>query len=169
MAVRPDFHDSRTGDEATLQASVDLMVLHPGTQGAPLHSIRPFALFLAIDRCHPSNLATPKASFYAAIPLDRPHHPHLVVLAHPIHIADRPNHLLMQLNWFKQRGILFTPITLIGWLIALAALILTGYIAIEIDARQHSVSDFLINFTFNLLLIGAGYTTIAYLTSKHNP
>lgn len=74
----------------------------------------------------------------------------------------------MQLNWFKQRGMIFIPNSWIGWLIALAAVILAVCRAIEIDARQHSVSDFLINFVFNLLLIGAGYTTIAYLTSKHS-
>jgi hypothetical protein len=75
----------------------------------------------------------------------------------------------MQLNWFKQRGIIFTPITWMGWLIALATLIFAGYIAVDIDARQHSVSDFLINYVFYLLLIGAGYSTIAYLTSKYRP
>ena len=74
----------------------------------------------------------------------------------------------MQLNWFKQRGIIFIPNTWIGWLIALAALIFAVYIAIGINSHQHSVSDFLINFAFNVLIIGAVYSTIAYLTSNHN-
>lgn len=71
----------------------------------------------------------------------------------------------MHLNWFKQRGIFFIPASWIGWLIALATVIYSGYTAVRIDARQHSVSDFLINFAFNLLLIGAVYTTVAFLTS----
>lgn len=74
----------------------------------------------------------------------------------------------MQLKWFKQRGIFFIPVSWIGWLIALGALVFAGYVAVRIDARQHSVSDFLINFAFNGLLIGAGYSTIGYLTSRHD-
>jgi len=73
----------------------------------------------------------------------------------------------MQLNWFKQRGIFFIPVNWVGWTIALGALGFAGYTAVRIDARQHSVSDFLINFAFNLLLIGAVYTTVAYFTSTH--
>jgi hypothetical protein len=40
------------------------------------------------------------------------------------------------------------------------------YTFIDIDKRSHSVSDTLINFVFNLLIIGLFYTVIAYFTEK---
>ena len=40
------------------------------------------------------------------------------------------------------------------------------YTFIDIDRRSHSVSDTLINFVLNLLIIGAVYSLIAFLTSK---
>ena len=40
------------------------------------------------------------------------------------------------------------------------------YVFIDIDSRSHSVSDTLINFVFNLLIIGAVYTLIAFLASR---
>jgi len=72
----------------------------------------------------------------------------------------------MNLPWFNRIGILFIPTTIIGWLILLAGLAYAGYVFIDIDSRSHSVSDTLINFVFNLLIIGAVYSLIAYLTSR---
>lgn len=73
---------------------------------------------------------------------------------------------MLHLLWFKRRGIFFIPINVIGWLIVESCCIYSVYIFIDIDNRSHSVSDTLINFAFNLLIIGAGYSLIAYLTSK---
>jgi hypothetical protein len=71
----------------------------------------------------------------------------------------------LKLPWFRQSGILFIPTSNIGWLIALITLIYSGYTFIDIDSRSHSVSDTSMNFVFNLLVIGAVYSAIAYLTS----
>ncbi|MHA4811433.1 hypothetical protein ACX0G9_25255 [Flavitalea flava] len=73
----------------------------------------------------------------------------------------------MHLNWFRRTGLLYIPASMPAWLIAAATIIYSIYITIDINARQHSVSDFLMNLFFNLLIIGAVYTLIAYLTSKH--
>jgi membrane protein DedA with SNARE-associated domain len=72
----------------------------------------------------------------------------------------------MKLNWFKRNGIVFLPISIIGWIILLIGFIYSIYTFIDIDSRSHSVSDTLINFVFKLLIIIAVYSLIAYLTSR---
>jgi hypothetical protein len=72
----------------------------------------------------------------------------------------------MKFPWFKQAGILFIPISFIGWLIALGSLVYTVYVFVDIDSRSHSVSDTLMNFVFNLLIISAVYSLIGYFTSR---
>ena len=71
----------------------------------------------------------------------------------------------MRLPWVRRIGIMFIPVRLPGWIIMLSAIAYSVYIFIEIDRRSHSVSDTLMNFVFNLLIIGAVYTFIAFLTS----
>jgi hypothetical protein len=71
----------------------------------------------------------------------------------------------IKLPWFRQSGILFIPTSIMGWLIVLIAFIYTVYTFIDIDSRSHSVSDTLMNFVFNLLIIGAVYSAIAYLAA----
>lgn len=73
---------------------------------------------------------------------------------------------IMNLPWFKRIGILFIPVSIIGWLILLGGIAYAVYAFIDIDGRSHSVSDTLINFVINLLIIAAVYSLIAYLTSK---
>ena len=72
----------------------------------------------------------------------------------------------MNLPWFKRIGIFFLPTTFIGWTILIAGLAYAVYVFIDIDSRSHSVSDTLINFVFNLLIIGVVYSLIAFLTSR---
>ncbi len=73
----------------------------------------------------------------------------------------------MNLPWFKRIGILFIPISIVGWIILMAGLAYAVYVFIDIDSRSHSVSDTLINFVYNLLIIGAVYSLIAFLTSRN--
>ena len=70
----------------------------------------------------------------------------------------------MKLNWFTRKGIIYLPASLAGWLILAAAAAYAVYQFIIIDGRSHSVSDTMINFVFNLLLIGLAYTLIAFFT-----
>lgn len=70
----------------------------------------------------------------------------------------------MKLNWFTRKGIIYRPVSLIGWIILLISAACAIYLFIDIDRHSHSVSDTLINFLFNLLLIGTGYTVIGYFT-----
>jgi hypothetical protein len=72
----------------------------------------------------------------------------------------------MKLNWFTRKGIIYLPVSIIGWVIFAAALVYAVWIFIYINKSSHSVSDTLINFVFNLLLIGLVYTLIAYFTEK---
>jgi hypothetical protein len=72
----------------------------------------------------------------------------------------------MKFPWFNRSGIVFIPRTIIGWIIFLAGAAFAIFKFIEIDKKSHSVSDTLMNFVFNLLIIGAVYTLIAFLTSR---
>jgi hypothetical protein len=72
----------------------------------------------------------------------------------------------MKFPWFKRFGILFIPSSLMGWVILGAVISYAVDVFIDIDRRSHSVSDTLMNFGFNLLIIGVAYSLIAYLTSK---
>ena len=72
----------------------------------------------------------------------------------------------MHLPWFRRTGIFYIPTSVIGWLLFSAALAYAVYVFTEIDSRSHSVSDTLINFVFNLLMIAAVYSLVAYLTSR---
>lgn len=72
----------------------------------------------------------------------------------------------MKLNWFVRRGAFYQPASLIGWFILVIAVVYAVYTFIDIDSRSHSVSDTLINFVFNLVLIGIVYTIIAYFTAR---
>jgi hypothetical protein len=72
----------------------------------------------------------------------------------------------MNIKWFVRKGILFFPVSIFGWLIAAAALGFCVYLFIDIDSRSHSVSDTLINFVFNALLVSVAYSIVAFLTSK---
>jgi len=70
----------------------------------------------------------------------------------------------MKLNWFIRKGIIYRPASVVGWVIFTIAVVLAVYMFIDIDGRSHSVSDTMINFVFDLLLIGLIYTIIAYFT-----
>jgi hypothetical protein len=72
----------------------------------------------------------------------------------------------MKLNWFVRKGLFYRPVTIMGWLILAAAVIFAVYTFIDINNTSHSVSDVLINFVFNLLIIGLFYTLIAYVSEK---
>jgi hypothetical protein len=72
----------------------------------------------------------------------------------------------MNIKWFVRKGILFFPDSLVGWLLAIAAIAYCVYLFIDIDSRSHSVSDTLINFVFNALLVAVVYSIIAFFTSK---
>lgn len=72
----------------------------------------------------------------------------------------------MNLPWFKRKGILFIPVSIIGWLLLAAALLYAVYCFMDIDRRAHSVSDSLMNFVFNLVIIGVVYSIIAFFSSS---
>jgi len=72
----------------------------------------------------------------------------------------------MKLNWFTRKGIIYLPAAVAGWVILVMAFAYAVYSFIDIDSRSHSVSDTLINFVFNLLIIGLVYTVVAYYTEK---
>ena len=72
----------------------------------------------------------------------------------------------MKLNWFTRKGIIYWPVSVIGWVILVLAGAYAVYTFIDIDSRSHSGSDTLINFVFNLLLIGLVYTIVGYFTER---
>ena len=71
----------------------------------------------------------------------------------------------MNLRWFVRKGILFFPVSIIGWIISLASIAFCIYLFMDIDSRSHSASDTLINFVFMALLVAVVYSIIGYFTS----
>ena len=67
---------------------------------------------------------------------------------------------------FKRKGIFFMPVSIIGWLIFGAGIIYAIYLFIDIDSRSHSVSDTLMNWIFNCLIIGIVYSVIGAFTQE---
>jgi hypothetical protein len=72
----------------------------------------------------------------------------------------------MNIKWFERKGIFFIPVSIFGWLIALAAIGYCVYLFIDIDSRSHSASDTLMNFVFNAFLVAVVYSLIAFFTSN---
>ena len=72
----------------------------------------------------------------------------------------------MKLQWFIRKGIFFLPASLVGWIIFSATAGYAVYLFIDIDSRSHSVSDTLINWVFNCLILGVGYSVIGFFTEK---
>ena len=72
----------------------------------------------------------------------------------------------MKLNWFIRKGIFFLPASIFGWIIFALAAIYAVYLFIDIDSRSHSASDTLINWVFNLLIVGVAYSIIGFFTEK---
>ena len=72
----------------------------------------------------------------------------------------------MNFPWFKRIGLFFIPASIIGWIILVFGILFAVYSFLDIDGRSHSVSDTLMNFVFMLLIIGAVYSLIGYLTSR---
>jgi len=72
----------------------------------------------------------------------------------------------MKLNWFIRKGIIYWPASAVGWIVLIITIAYAIYTFIDIDKRSHSGSDTMINFVFNLLIIGLVYTTIGYFTEK---
>ena len=72
------------------------------------------------------------------------------------------------MKWFVRKGFFFFPVSIVGWLILLAAFVFCVYSFIDIDSRSHSASDTLINFFFIALIVTVVYSVIAFFTSKEN-
>lgn len=72
----------------------------------------------------------------------------------------------MILPRFKRTGIFFIPQNIAGWIILLAGFVFTVHRFLVIDSHSHSASDTLMNFFFNLLIIGAVYTLIAFIANN---
>jgi hypothetical protein len=72
----------------------------------------------------------------------------------------------MKLPWFRRIGMFFIPTSAIGWLIVICASAYAIKTFIDIDSKSHSVSDTLMNFVFNLVIIGAVYSLIAFMASR---
>jgi hypothetical protein len=74
--------------------------------------------------------------------------------------------MFMNLPWFKRTGIFFIPVSFIGWLILLGSIGYAVYVFIDINSTSHSVSDVLIKFMFNCLVIAAVYSLIGFFTAQ---
>lgn len=53
-----------------------------------------------------------------------------------------------------------------GWIIFGVAAVYAVYLFIDIDGRSHSVSDTLINWVFNCMIVWVIYSLVGYLTGK---
>ena len=71
----------------------------------------------------------------------------------------------MRPAFFTRIGIFFIPSSLTGWGVLIAALAYCVELFIDIDSRSHSVSDTLMNFAFNAIIVFVMYSFIAFSSS----
>jgi hypothetical protein len=74
----------------------------------------------------------------------------------------------MNFPWFKRFGILFIPITIMGWAILIAGIVYAVWLFMDIDSRSHSVSDTLRPYAIWLIILGIIYSVIGYLSIDRN-
>ncbi len=72
----------------------------------------------------------------------------------------------MKYIWFKRKGIFILPSTFTGWIIAGIAIFYSVYVFLDIDSRSHSVSDTLMNWVLNVLIVAVIYYVLGYMFSK---
>lgn len=72
------------------------------------------------------------------------------------------------MNWFVRNGVFFRPVSLFGWLILASAVAYLVWAFFDIDSRSHSASDTLINWFFNIFIIGSIYSVIGYFAEKRS-
>lgn len=72
----------------------------------------------------------------------------------------------MKTNLFKRKGWFYLPVSWLGYLFLLSAMSYCIYLFIDIDSRSHSVSDTLMNFAFNVVIVWILYSVIAYLSIR---
>ena len=70
------------------------------------------------------------------------------------------------MNWFTRRGIFFVPSSPIGWAIIVVAIGYLVYAFIEINTHSHSMSDALVSWIFNVVLIFAALYGVAWMSTK---
>ena len=70
---------------------------------------------------------------------------------------------------FKRKGVFFIPVNLGGWLVFASAVCYAVSNGWELNNTTHSVSDFLMNLVFSLLIICGIYSLIAWLTLIKSP
>jgi len=72
----------------------------------------------------------------------------------------------MKLRWFTRKEGILLPSSFVGWIILLAAVSYLVWKFIDIDSRSHSVSDTLMNFAFQGLIVALAYALIAFFASE---
>ena len=71
-------------------------------------------------------------------------------------------------KYFKRTGIFFIPARSVSWLFVFVMTAYSIYLFIDIDSHSHSVSDTLMNFGINVLLVWIGYSVVAFVLSAGN-
>lgn len=73
---------------------------------------------------------------------------------------------MLNLPWFRLKGMIFLPASKAGWLIVVCAVSYAVYAFFDVDRSSHSASDTLINFAYYLIFILAAYNVIAFFTCR---
>jgi len=72
------------------------------------------------------------------------------------------------MRFFTRKPFYPVPSSIAAWVLTAATLIYLVALFIDIDRRSHSVSDTLINFVFNALLVAAAYIAVAFVFSSRD-
>lgn len=72
------------------------------------------------------------------------------------------------MNWFTRKGLIFKPSSPIGWAFIVIAIGYSVYAFIEIDSRSDSMSDTLVSWIFNVVLIFAALYGVAWMSTNKN-
>ena len=74
----------------------------------------------------------------------------------------------MKHNWFKEFGLLYFPISIMGWLVTVLAFAFCTHIFLFVDSRSHSVTDTLYGVFPYIVPTLLGLYVLALRTSRGN-
>ena len=74
----------------------------------------------------------------------------------------------MNKNWFKELGLLYIPVSLVGWIVTIMAFAFCAQVFLFVDSKSHSVADTLYGVFPYIVPTLVGLYVLALRTSRRD-